>query len=83
MVLAGQTLDEERVMARMLSIIGVVLIAVGLLWVGQGTRVIPWPEVSPMIGVQVWAWRGLALALVGVVVLLYARRQRPWWRRWF
>ncbi len=56
-------------MKRGLSISGVLALAIGLLWIGQGTGVVPWPQSSFMINQTPWAWYGAALAAVGVGLL--------------
>ena len=40
-------------------------LAIGLLWIGQGTGVIAWPASSFMISQTQWAWYGAALAALG------------------
>ena len=62
-------------MKTMLLIAGVAAIAIGLLWIGQGTGVIQWPASSFMIDQTPWALRGAALAVVGLAMILYARRR--------
>ena len=54
-------------------VIGVILLLVGALWVGQGLGVLPG---SAMSGVSFWAWVGAAFVLVGAA-LLVASRRRP------
>ena len=58
-----------------LTVVGAVALLIGLLWIGQGLGVINWPRSSFMLGQQEWAIRGAALAVIGVVVLLRARRR--------
>lgn len=58
-----------------LIVIGVIALLMGLLWVGQGTGVIAWPASSFMIDQRPWAIRGVLLAIVGVILILYARRR--------
>ena len=53
-------------MARSLSIIGFLALAIGLLWIGQGTGAIRWPPSSFMINQLQWAGYGAR-----------ARRRRP------
>ena len=57
------------------QIVGVALILVGLLWIGQGTGVVAWPPSSFMIDQRPWAVRGAVLAIVGIAVLLWSRRR--------
>jgi hypothetical protein len=58
-----------------LTIIGAIALLIGLLWIGQGLGFIRWPSSSFMLGQQEWAIRGGALAVVGVILLLRARRR--------
>lgn len=55
-------------------ILGILAIAVGLLWLGQGTGVVLWPNDSFMLGEKAWAVRGTILAAVGGIVVWLARR---------
>ncbi|MGN6270484.1 MAG: hypothetical protein ACTHM0_11405 [Sphingomonas sp.] len=58
-----------------LTVIGAIALLIGLLWIGQGLGVVNWPSSSFMLGRQEWAIRGAALAVIGVIVLLRARRR--------
>jgi len=55
-------------------LIGIIAIASGLLFVGQGTGYIPWPSSSFMIGETRWINYGAAIAVVGLLLLIVARR---------
>ncbi|WP_404481136.1 hypothetical protein [Novosphingobium sp. BL-52-GroH] len=57
-------------------ILGVLAIAAGLLFVGQGTGVLLWPADSFMLADRGWAVRGAVLAMVGGIVVWLARRGR-------
>jgi hypothetical protein len=59
-----------------LTLIGIVALAMGLLWMGQGSGYIPWPASSFMISQTVWIYYGGALAVVGLVLVIFARRRR-------
>ncbi len=61
-------------MRKLLLIIGVLALAVGLLWIGQGIGVIKWPESSFMISQIQWAYYGAALALVGLILIWQGKR---------
>jgi hypothetical protein len=60
-------------MRKLLLVVGWLALAVGLLWIGQGTGVIKWPESSFMISQIQWAYYGAALAIVGLILI---------WRAW-
>ncbi len=62
-------------MQNVLAVIGVLLVLVGVLWIGQGTGLVHWPANSFMIDERPWAIRGAGLALVGVALLLFSRRR--------
>ena len=49
-------------MRQLLLILGLLALAIGLLWIGQGLGVIHWPQSSFMIRQIQWAGYGAALA---------------------
>jgi hypothetical protein len=55
-------------------IIGLIALLVGLVWIGQGTGYFPYPRSSFMINQIEWAYYGAAVAVVGLLLLFYARR---------
>lgn len=61
---------------RVLNVVGVLLALVGLLWIGQGLGYVNWPESSFMIAQRTWADRGAAVAVIGLALVLVARRIR-------
>jgi hypothetical protein len=62
-------------MAQRTRIIGaVILIATGLVWIGQATRVLGG---GFMVGDPAWAWIGLGAVAGGVFVGWLALRTRP------
>ena len=61
-------------MRKLLLVVGFLALAVGLLWIGQGTGVIKWPESSFMISQIQWAYYGAALAVVGLILIWQGRR---------
>ena len=61
-------------MRRLLLIVGLLLLAVGLLWIGQGTGVVAWPETSFMINQIQWAGYGAALAAIGLILIWQSQR---------
>lgn len=61
-------------MRKALLIVGLIALATGLLWIGQGTGAFPWPSSSFMIGQIEWAGYGTAMAAVGLVLIWQSRR---------
>ena len=57
-----------------LLIPGILALLTGLLWIGQGTGYVNWPQSSFMIKQTEWAWYGAALAIVGLILIWRARR---------
>ncbi len=55
-----------------LRVIGTLMVLGGLVWILQGINLLPG---SFMTGDVRWAWRGVGMALVGVVTLVIARRR--------
>ena len=53
---------------------GVVLLAFGLLFAGQGLDIILWPASSFMLAQREWAVYGALIALAGVALLWWSRR---------
>ena len=56
-----------------MRIVGILALLIGLLWIGQGTGYVAWPQSSFMISQIQWAYYGAALAVVGLVLI---------WRGW-
>jgi hypothetical protein len=65
-----------RILSSALFIFGVLAVLVGLLWIGQGTGVVPWPKQSFMINEMPWAYRGIGLAIAGLFIVLISRRSK-------
>jgi hypothetical protein len=57
-----------------LTLIGIIALAMGLLWMGQGSGYIPWPKSSFMISQTRWIYYGAALAVIGGILIIIARR---------
>jgi uncharacterized membrane protein len=68
--------DRERVnpMPKLLLIVGFLALAIGLLWIGQGTGAIAWPQSSFMINQIQWAGYGAALAALGLILIWQGKR---------
>jgi uncharacterized membrane protein len=65
-----------RPLRSILLVIGVLATLMGLLWIGQGLGYIHWPASSFMLDQRPWADRGACLAVLGLVLILVARRLR-------
>jgi hypothetical protein len=61
-------------MRLLLLVIGLLALAIGLLWIGQGTGMINWPASSFMIRQIQWAGYGAALAGFGLVLIWQSKR---------
>jgi hypothetical protein len=57
-----------------LLVVGLIALAIGLLWVGQGTGVVAWPKTSFMINEIQWAGYGAALGAVGLILIWQSQR---------
>jgi len=57
-----------------LIVVGILAMLLGLLWIGQGTGYVRWPESSFMIDQSGWSVRGLILAIAGAAMILIGRR---------
>ena len=62
-------------MKTLLTIVGIILLAMGLLWMGQGSGYIPWPAESFMISQIQWVYYGGVTAAVGLLLIIIARRR--------
>ncbi|RKE85468.1 hypothetical protein [Rhizobium sp. AG855] len=58
-----------------LKIVAVLAVLMGLIWLGQGTGLFPYPASSFMINQSPWILRGALLALAGLVGLYLLRRR--------
>jgi hypothetical protein len=61
-------------MKGLLTIVGVILLLAGLVFMGQGSRYFPHPTTSFMVGAPEWIYYGGGIAAVGIVVLVIASR---------
>jgi hypothetical protein len=61
-------------MRKLLLIVGLLALAVGLLWIGQGTGAITWPQSSFMIRQLQWAGYGAALSALGLILIWQSKR---------
>jgi hypothetical protein len=60
--------------AMSLLLVGIVLLALGLLFVGQGSGLIRWPASSFMIDETRWIYYGGAIAVAGLAFIILSRR---------
>jgi len=65
-----------RALRWVLLVVGVLAAVLGVIWIGQGTGYFPYPPSSFMIDQTPWAWRGLGVAIGGLVVAVVSRRLR-------
>jgi hypothetical protein len=61
-------------MRTLLLTAGFVALAIGLLWIGQGTGVIRWPASSFMISQIQWAGYGIGLSGLGLILIWQSKR---------
>ena len=54
--------------------LGIVMMLMGLLWVGQGLGLVMWPAESFMLADRVWARNGAILAAFGLALVLISAR---------
>ena len=59
-----------------LMLIGIVVLAAGLVFVGQGLGYIRWPASSFMISEIKWAYYGSGIAVVGILLIIIAHGRR-------
>jgi len=57
------------------TVLAVLALIIGVVWIGQGTGYFPYPRASFMIDQTPWAWRGAGLAAAAVVVIVLLRRK--------
>jgi uncharacterized membrane protein len=78
LIAVGRTMRRptpaRKPMRKWLLIVGLLALAIGLLWIGQGTGAINWPQSSFMIRQLQWAGYGAALAAFGLVLIWQSKR---------
>jgi hypothetical protein len=57
-----------------LTLIGILLLIMGLVFVGQGSGYFPYPASSFMISQTKWIYYGGAIAVIGLALIVVARR---------
>jgi hypothetical protein len=58
----------------LLTTLGILALLIGVVWIGQGTGIINWPQSSFMISQIQWAYYGAALAAVGLILIWRGKR---------
>jgi uncharacterized membrane protein len=67
-------LIEGKPMRKLFLVVGFLALAIGLLWIGQGTGAVKWPPSSFMISQIQWAGYGVALAAFGLILIWQGKR---------
>ncbi|WP_434714530.1 hypothetical protein NMA58_28720 (plasmid) [Rhizobium sp. YTUHZ045] len=57
-------------------VIGLLMVLLGLIWIGQGSGYFPYPASSFMIAQKIWMLWGAILAAAGIVVIVMLSRLR-------
>ena len=57
-----------------LTLIGILALAMGLLWMGQGLGYVRCPASSFMISESRWIYYGGGMAVLGILLIVFARR---------
>jgi hypothetical protein len=61
-------------MRTLLTLIGAVLLGMGLLFCGQGLGLIRWPASSFMINEMTWVYYGGGMAILGTLLIVLTRQ---------
>jgi len=61
-------------MSTALTLIGILLLIMGLVFMGQGSGYFPYPASSFMINQSRWIYYGGAIAIIGLILIVVARR---------
>jgi len=64
----------QTLLRTLLTVVAIVLLIAGLVFVGQGSGYFPYPAKSLMISQVRWVYYGAGIALVGLILLIVARR---------
>jgi hypothetical protein len=62
-------------MQTFLSVLGIILLLAGLVFMGQGSGYFPYPPGSFMIRETRWIYYGAAIAVVGALILVATLRR--------
>lgn len=58
----------------LLQVLSMLMILLGLVWIGQGSGYFPYPATSFMINQSPWIYWGLLVAVAGIIVYVIARK---------
>ena len=61
-------------MKSLLTIIGIMAVLAGLVFVGQGSGYFPYPASSFMVRNTQWIYYGAAIAAAGIALVVFANR---------
>jgi hypothetical protein len=61
-------------MQALLTAIGIIVLIMGLVFMGQGSGYFPYPASSFMISQARWIYYGGGIAVVGLLLIILARR---------
>jgi hypothetical protein len=62
--------------ATIVLILGLIVTAAGALFTLQGANIVHWPADSFMLGHRDWVEYGVVIALIGIALIMTARRIR-------
>lgn len=63
------------VLKGVMAMVGIAAIMMGGLWILQGLNIVRWPASSFMLGDTTWTRNGAVLAVVGALLLWFARKR--------
>jgi hypothetical protein len=66
--------SKDVIMRNLLLVLGLLALAIGVLWIGQGTGMVAWPRTSFMINQIEWAGYGAVLGAVGLILIWQSKR---------
>jgi hypothetical protein len=61
-------------MKALTMLIGIIVMVAGLFFMAQGSGLIPWPPESFMVSQTRWIYYGGGIAIVGLLLVIFARR---------
>jgi len=61
-------------MQTLLTLIGIIVLLAGIVFIGQGSGYFPYSAESFMVRETRWVYYGAAIAVVGLLIVVFARR---------